>query len=110
MRKRTSDGSDLHVDLLDDSTGPLQLGVNASEFRSRLFGVRPDEQPRKGPSQTLLVTIPGRTAFHSGPKFIEYRNANADTMPQSARRFGPRSHTPSIILKILGNAGIEKIA
>src|ERR1043165_3805858 len=85
MRKRSGDGPDLHVDLLNDSTGPLQLGENASEFSGGLLGVLPEEQPRNGAAQTPQIALSARTTFDSGPKFTEDGNANADAMPQIGR-------------------------
>ena len=107
MGKSPGDGSDLDVDLLDDSTGSLQFCVDAAEFGGRLLGLLPEEQPRHGTTQTPQVAFPARTAFHSGPKFSENGNADADTTPQLALRNRAIAHAIAIFLIVLCDSGIQ---
>src|SRR5262249_43497774 len=104
------DGRHHDVDVLHGPPDSPQLGEHPAELRGRVVGVRPDDEPRQGPPQSLEIALARDAPFDPGPELTQDRGTDADAIPGEPLGVRPLEPPMAAIDEVLGDAGVEQEA
>jgi hypothetical protein len=105
-----SNGSNLHVDLLNATPCVPQVGKDSAVLFGGLSTVGPDGEPRKRMAQASQISVAACASFDARPKFAKDGNANADAMSHVALAIDASANVVEVVLKVLGDSGIQNVA